>query len=159
MITVPQVVESVSDVLTTALTGGQVYYDDAKFSGAILLGVKLPSRNGWRFGVDGVYEKFTKKVYSDSDDEFLGDTKGTYMSLIPRADYYWLDRKYVRLYSGVGAGASLVNQQFNQNEKQRVLFAFNVVPLGVEAGGLVSVFADVTFGFNGLVNCGLRLRL
>lgn len=159
LVTVPQIIEGVSDILATGLTGGQVYYDDAKFSGAIILGVKFKANEKLTIGVDGIYEKFTKKTYSASNDAYLGSSKGSYFTIMPRADYYWLNGSLFRLYSGVGLGVSFAKQKFERDKDNKTILAFNATPIGTEIGTKFCVFGEASFGYNGLLSMGLRLRL
>ncbi len=159
LLTVPEVIEGVGDLLGTALTGGTVRYEDGSFTGALLVGVKFSTRTNFKFGIDGVYEKFTKKVYSQSSNQLLGESEGKYVSIIPRADYYWVNKRAVRFYSGIGAGVSFAEQKFDDDKANDVIFAFNVAPVGVELGTTIAFFGEVNFGYNGLINAGLRLRL
>ncbi|RYU93821.1 hypothetical protein [Emticicia agri] len=159
LVTVPQMVEGLSDILGTAITGGTIRYDDATFSGALIAGIKFSTQNKWKYGVDVVYEKFTKKVYNNSSGQYLGDSEGKYWSIIPRVDYYWLNNPVFRLYSGIGAGASFASQKYENNSDSRVVFAFNVAPIGFELGNAIALFGETSFGYNGILNAGIRLRL
>lgn len=159
LITAPQIIESVTDILGTALTGGNVRYDDGSFSGAIVANIKIPTRSRVTFGADVAYESFKKDVYSTSSGAKLGTSEGRYVSVIPRADFYWLDKRAARLYSGVAVGASFASQKYESDKANSVLLAFNLVPIGVELGTTISVFGEAAFGYNGLVHAGLRLRL
>ena len=159
LLTVPQFVEGLSDILGTAITGGTIRYDDATFSGALIAGIKFSTPTKWKYGVDVVYEKFTKKVYNNSSGQYLGDSEGKYLSIIPRVDYYWVNKSAFRLYSGVGAGASFASQKYESNSDSQVVFAFNIAPIGFELGNAISLFGETSFGYNGLLNGGIRLRL
>lgn len=159
LVTVPQIIEGVSDILTTGITGGQVYFDDAKFSGAIILGMKFKVNDKLTLGVDGIYEKFTKKAYSTSNNNHIGTSKGSYVTVLPRADYYWLNGSLFRLYSGVGLGVSFAQQKFENDKDSKTILAFNATPIGTEIGTKFCVFGEASFGYNGLLSMGLRLRL
>lgn len=159
LVTAPEVIESVADILGTALTGGAVRYGDGTFSGAIVGNIKIPAGRRVTLGADVAYESFKKDVYSESSGAKLGTSKGRYISVIPRADLYWLDKRAIRLYSGIGLGASFATQKYDSDKANSVLFAFNLVPIGVELGTTISVFGEAAFGFNGLVHAGARLRL
>lgn len=158
LLTVPEIIEGTSDILGTAFSGGTVTYDDGKFSGAIFLNLKIPIGKRFTLGTDVVYEKFSKKVHSEQTGESLGDSKGQYISVIPRLDFYWVNRKALRLYSGVGAGVAFANQKFDDDKANDVLFAFNAAPIGIELGNTISFFGEASIGYNGLINVGIRIR-
>lgn len=154
LVTVPQIIQGVSDILTSVVT----YYEDAKFSGALILGAKFKAGNRFMVGVDGLYEKFSKEVYSVANDNYLGNSKGQYFTIIPRADFYWLNSNFIRLYSGIGIGASFAQQEFNNDKNTKTILAFNFAPIGTEIGNKFCVFGETSFGYNGLLSLGLRLR-
>jgi hypothetical protein len=132
--------------------------EDATFTGAFIVGAKFLIGKKVTVGIDGVSEKFTKNVYNDSNDQLMGESDGSYISLIPRLDFYWLNNPGIRLYSGIGVGASFAKQSFNSDKEDKILFAFNATPIGVEAGSTICVYAETSLGYNGLINAGLRLR-
>ncbi len=158
LLTVPQIIQGTSDLLGTGLSGGLVRYEDATFTGAFIVGAKFLIGKKVTVGIDGVSEKFTKNVYNDSNDQLMGESDGSYISLIPRLDFYWLNNPGIRLYSGIGVGASFAKQSFNSDKEDKILFAFNATPIGVEAGSTICVYAETSLGYNGLINAGLRLR-
>lgn len=158
LLTVPQIIQGTADLLGTGLSGGLVRYEDATFTGAFIVGGKFLAGKKLTLGIDGVYEKFTKNVYNDSNDQLLGESSGRYISLIPRLDFYWLNNPGIRLYSGVGVGASFAQESFGNDKEDKILFAFNATPIGIEAGSTICVYAETCLGYNGLINAGLRLR-
>ncbi len=158
LLTMPQFAEGLSDILSTTVTGGSVRYEDASFSGALVLGVKTAGTGRVKLGIDLVSERFSKKVYNTSNNAFLGDSRGSYFSIIPRIDYHWYNKSLLRLYSGVGAGISFASQKFQSNKNNHTFFAFNVVPVGIEIGGNLSVYGETSVGYNGLINLGLRYK-
>lgn len=159
LLTMPQFAEGLSDILTTTVTGGNVRYEDANFSGAFIVGIKTAGTGKIKLGIDLVNERFTKKVYDNTNNSFLGNSRGSYFSIIPRIDYHWYNKSLMRLYSGVGAGVSFASQKFQSNKNNNTYFAFNVVPIGVEIGGNLSVYGETAVGYNGLLNLGLRYKL
>lgn len=159
LLTTPQIIEGISDVLTTGLTAGNIRFEDATFSGAFIGGIKFSSGNRWKYGVDVVFEEFTKKMYNKDNSQYLGDSKGQYLSVIPRVDFYWLNKNAFRMYSGIGAGVSFASQKYDNDKSNQTLFAFNVAPIGFELGTAVCLFGETSFGYNGLLNAGVRLRL
>lgn len=159
LLTMPQFAEGLSDILSTTVTGGNVRYEDANFTGALILGVKTAGNGKLKLGIDLVNERFKKQVYNNSNNEFMGESRGSYFSIIPRIDYHWYNKSLLRLYSGVGAGIAFASQKFQSNKDNHTFFAFNVVPIGIEIGGNLSVYGETSVGYNGLLNLGLRYKL
>lgn len=159
LLTMPQFAEGLSDILSTTVTGGNVRYEDANFTGALILGVKTAGTGKLKLGIDLVNERFKKQVYNNSNNEFMGESRGSYFSIIPRIDYHWYNKSLLRLYSGVGAGIAFASQKFQSNKDNHTFFAFNVVPIGIEIGGNLSVYGETSVGYNGLLNLGLRYKL
>lgn len=92
------------------------------------------------------------------------------LALIGRLDFTYLNRKHVRLYSGLGLGAELiVDDDYSRHtsvnppsEQNRTCFpsaAFYVTPIGIEAGGKhVYGLAEINIGTTDMLRAGLGVR-
>lgn len=83
--------------------------------------------------------------------------------------YNYVNLKYFRCYTYVGAGCSFVTKiitsysHYPQLTEATVghVAAFNMqyAPVGISAGGQLAAFFEIGFGYKGLLNCGLSYRL
>lgn len=103
---------------------------------------------------------YMKKRHVERYDELI---------LLAKVDFTYLNRRYVRLYSGVGAGVDFTfmsktvdGKRLSEDEAGKffqALPAWTFTALGVEAGGKrVYGIAEVNIGFTDLLRVGLGVR-
>lgn len=111
--------------------------------------------SGWR--IDEIKEAVTE---SDRSDEIV---------FLAKVDFTYLNRKYVRLYSGAGIGADLNTLRKYRNgtlideegnNKLTPYLGWSVTPIGIEAGGKrVFALTEINIGHADLIRMGLGVRL
>lgn len=111
-----------------------------------------------------VYENFLKDVqdvHLDPIIKDLGNSKVNYWGLVPRVDYYWLNKRIIRAYSGIGVGFGYQSEKYDFADLSAVWrrVSVNIIPVGFEAGNTVCVYGESSLGVNGLVCGGIRIRL
>lgn len=83
-------------------------------------------------------------------------------SVMPSVRFTYLNRPWVRLYSGVdlGVGYFLSTRQDMAKEKDsnNFLFAFNITPLGVNVGKQFYGLFELNAGFDSIVKVGIGAR-
>ena len=119
---------------------------------------------GYRFN-----DKFSLGVglsYSTWDKEWTMPENGkmnekvNIVSILPRFKANWLRAEYVTLYSTVAMGVSISNSKFDDEKHNdtRLLYSFQVSPIGIEVGKDIAGFAEVGFGDMGIGLVGLRAK-
>lgn len=104
-----------------------------------------------------------------SDEEKTKTDRYDEMALLAKVDFTYLNRKYVRLYSGAGVGANLTNirhitdgieNKDNLNPSEFMPYCgWVVTPIGVEAGGkCVYGIAEINIGRCDFFRAGLGFR-
>lgn len=103
---------------------------------------------------------YMKKLHVERYDELI---------LLAKVDFTYLNRRYVRLYSGVGAGVDFTfmsktvdGKRLSEDEAGKSFIplpAWTVTALGVEAGSKrVYGIAEVNIGFTDLLRVGVGVR-
>lgn len=161
---VQALVETFSDVLTTAVTAGTVRSTDRSFgTGPISVAYLYPATPWLRVGAEYNYASFdaTYTVDVGSGTTSTWSAMNTYHSLMVRTDALWVHANHLQVYSSAAIGGSLLVQSYDNgtSSESQVGPAFHVTALGVRAGGGLSVFAEVGFGFRGLLIGGVALAL
>lgn len=156
---------AVGDVLTTIITLGTVSYEDAKYTGAFHAKYKYAVADNLLLGVSGAYEKAEDKERFGSD--IVAERKSKIYSVALESDYSYINTKHFRVYSGAGLGYRMVNIRSRpttastntktSNERTHGL-AYHINGIGIRAGGTIGVFAEVGYGYRGLVNAGLSIQ-
>lgn len=180
---VPGFVYTMGGVLGTAFTGGYARMSSSSAStGAI--GVEYMRYVHPHVAVGGLitYEDyllgFDSRTGTDADGEAVY-SKGPVQShhtftVMPSVKFPWFSRSHVSMYSKLGAGLAFeyhpeVSVSGTDSEGNRrteteeggsqLSFAFQANPVGVDFGGdLARGFAEIGWGYQGLVMMGVRFR-
>lgn len=120
-----------------------------------------------RVGGSFIYSGWSSEKQTDSG-SFL--ERNDEFNIMAKVDFTYLNRRYVRLYSGLGAGACMSLQRKFTNgqptpeeEGGRSLIPYpswTITPIGIEAGGThVYGLAELNIGFAEFARVGLGVRL
>lgn len=121
------------------------------------------------FGLRAGYVKYDHKdsfTLSDGT-KFTTNWNDQYITTMLDFNFYYLNNENVSLYSGVGAGASFVSSEvtsvtdpkYNSNATDNTtLLAFQLNAFGVRFGKSFGGFAELGFGYSGILNGGLYLK-
>ena len=120
-------------------------------------------------GVKTVVEGSRTTYYADSTRtaiEKIDDN--VFFSIMPSVRFTYLNRPWVRLYSGVDLGcgfffsttttSSKAESEASDSKENNVLFAFNVTPIGVNVGKKFFGMAELNFGFDSWFKVGIGCR-
>ena len=80
------------------------------------------------------------------------------VALIARLDAVWLRRRWVEMYSGLGAGLDIVREKGQRGFHTSVHAAGQLTAVGIRAGGAVYGYAEAGWGTLGALNVGLGYR-
>jgi hypothetical protein len=91
---------------------------------------------------------------------------GSFLTFSPEMTFRYLDTKdnwiRVRLYGAVAYGLTVFNDNNNainhDNQTGPKLWGFQGTPIGVRVGRRLAGFAELGFGYKGLINVGLSCR-
>lgn len=136
----------------------QYYGGYGRVSGAVNLAYAYRFRRWFELSGILTYSGYYRNYY-DKITEKLAFRENTHsISVMPYAKFVWLYRKYVRMYSGIGLGLSIVVDKGEDYMDTGVLPAFSLTPIGIAVGADVYGFADLSVGTIGCINVGLGYR-
>ncbi len=144
------------DAATSIVSSGGVSYD--KTSGNFGLQYIRNVSPKWGIGLAVGYEqmKGAKGWMQEGIDPKL---KSTDIIVMPVARHYWFNNRTCGGYTKVGLGASFCKDEVVGESKSVVDVAFQVSAFGIEAGSQTfRVFAEAGYGYQGLLQAGLRCR-
>jgi opacity protein-like surface antigen len=126
--------------------------------GPIIAGFNHYVSEEWSIGVQASVASFdTQYQYTASFTTLKADMR--YYSLMPRTDYRWIARRSFQLYSSAAIGPSIGTARFEDGSTEtKVLFAFQVNPIGIRVGRGLGVFAEAGVGNNGLFTFGVSQK-
>ena len=138
---------------------GNNYRTDTKFIGTYGLDYYYQVNKWCRPGAKIVYEGLTTSIY-DTTNTLVNHYNTSTLSIMPSVQFSYLNRKYVKLYSGIDMGVAVI---FDDNKKSSstssTFFAFNITPIGIRVGndnifGLV----ETNIGMDAIIKAGFGAR-
>ncbi|MFS4467506.1 hypothetical protein [Maribacter sp. 2210JD10-5] len=158
-----QFLDLANDLTIISGTLGSMSYENKKYGNTIYGSYKHAINDNIMLGGTVAFERVTDNAISGNKKIGERDSK-TYTAAL-EAEYYYISQTFIRLYSGLGAGYSFNKQEFtstdstikNQEEKFNH-FNFHVNALGIRVGNALAAFAEVGFGYKGIVNVGLSYQ-
>jgi len=110
------------------------------------------------------YSKNKSEIYYVG--QFAGDLERTFYTLAFEANYRYVNKGLIQVYSGAGIGvtygqetlsATAFHPQESSGNLMRLAYQFNVV--GVRIGKRIAGVAEFGYGYKGIVNLGLSVQL
>lgn len=96
----------------------------------------------------------------------IGSFNMTHYTLAAEADYTYLNFKYFKMYALAGIGGTLYDMDYmdgvnsNKDDDNTSLhFTFQLTPIGLKFGDTFGGFLEIGFGYRGIFNAGLFIRL
>lgn len=156
--------ESFSTELIPDLADDKYVTLDKKGTGMFSASASFQTLGRWGFGIDAVYGK-TKAVFKYPNTS-TQEPESKWFTVMGRVNYtYFADvvnLPHIQLYGSIAAGTSFRDAQvekggttktFNQN-----YFAYQITPFGIRTGQKIGFWAELGYGFKGLLNAGLSLQ-
>ena len=158
-----QFLDLASDLTITGATAGNLAYDNKKFSNTLYGSYKHALNDNIMLGATFAYERIEDDAKSGKN--IIGKRDSKNYTAAVEADYYYMSDTFIRMYSGLGLGYSFNNQKFRssdpdyKNQDDNLShFNFHVNAFGIRVGNALGVFAEVGFGYKGIVNAGLSYQ-
>jgi opacity protein-like surface antigen len=162
-----EIVGTLSDVIVSNLT--QVKMENKKYIGAIHAGYKYAVSNRFALGPVFTYDRGTSTSDVPFRDELgndigYGKFTSNYYSLALEGDYKYINSDKFKLYSLVGVGPTFLNQSFKEDNssedksQSKTFFNYQVTPIGIKYGDSFGVFAELGFGYKGILCAGVFYR-
>ncbi|AXT62568.1 hypothetical protein D1816_20120 [Aquimarina sp. AD10] len=127
--------------------------DDENNAGAINVGYKYAVSDRWMLGGIIVYEKITNDI------NLQGETvrgTATVTTVGAEFDYRYISTQYFQMYSGFGVGYTFGNEKPTEDNINH--FNCQLTGAGIRVGSTLAGFAELGFGYKGVINFGISLR-
>jgi len=111
---------------------------------------------GLTFSYYGEYSR----SYSNRDSSLVGRNRAHAVTVMPMARFTWLNRRWVRMYSSLGLGATFGYGRFDTegSRPENAMIAFQVTPVGISVGRSFFGFAEIGLGAQGALMMGVGYR-
>jgi hypothetical protein len=148
-----------TDVLSSAFTGNLIKTGDMKAGPTFGITYRYAIANRWMLQADGFYQKMSQDVY-------VGNTKdGTidysYITVGLGTDYRYISNDIFQMYSGVAVGYTSENVKNSGGETSidgDGFINYQVNALGFRVGKKFAAFAELGFGYKGIINTGVSYQ-
>lgn len=139
-------------------------FENEKFFGPISVEYFYHMKNWLGVGAILAYGQNEQDVMSGK--EKIGESKNTYMTVMPAVKFDWLRKKNFGMYSKFAFGATLRNEKYdssnnsnNNDSDSEVHVNWQASLLGIEAGGpTVRGFLELGTGEQGIALIGVRYK-
>ncbi len=124
--------------------------------------------NAWGALTAGVNVKVAPKFYlggsytfSSASRKHIDDSSAYYHVLMLNGRYEYWKNSIVKLYGHLGMGVDISHMTYGDYSDNKAYFAFQVSPLGAEVDltRVTTIFGELGFGAQGLLQVGVRLNL
>ena len=151
-----------SDVMLSGLSDQYISFGNQAYSGAI--NAEYVYRLNRTIGIGAAlgYERAKRDILSQK--RRVGSMTDHYITVMPVFKCNWLHGGIVRLYSKATAGASFNlsdqwdDQTHDTAHDKRLMVAFQVSPLGIECGRALCGTLELGYGYQGMVQLGVKYR-
>lgn len=117
--------------------------------------------NKWlRIGGKFVYEGFNTRVTNDSTGNVVQKSNISLFTLMPSVQFSYLNKRCVKLYSGIDIGATFSLQNIDGAfTNQNCIFAINLTLIGIRVGNeRIFGLAEANFGYDAFIKAGVGLK-
>lgn len=163
VLTAPEMIEAISTAVIDQIVSPNITSLDITNGGVAYIGTVSFFPNG-RFGVgaDFVYDRTDMQAnYSDPWVQ-PQTTSVTYASLLARLDIRYIKSGFVRLYSSGALGVSMRTAERTDplpvEKDQSTGFGLQLTPIGIRIGRRLGAWAELGFGFRGLLSGGVSYQ-
>jgi len=155
-----------SNMLNSSLPDKRYVRDHYSGSGVITLTYRRISRSGFfMWGVTAGYNQSSASVYHVG--QLVGELDRNFITVAVELEYRYVNSGIVQVYSGAGLGYQFGNEKLKPTVESglsevsgsinRLAYQANVI--GVRIGKTFGGFAELGFGYKGIVNVGLSVQL
>jgi hypothetical protein len=157
--TAPDVVDAISQSVTGGsnlgdnlgsfdITGGGVY------GGSIIL---FPD-NKLSIGVDFLVNTNTANYSYTSGGNANRNYDMKYSSIMGRVDFHYINLHHFKFYGSVALGNAWKKATSGGTSETKTGLAYQVTPLGIAFGGMIVGWAELGFGYRGVLSAGVAVR-
>ncbi len=144
----------------TILSLGAENTDNLRFIGAYSFSYKYYVKNKFAAGLTIVSDWVAGDLVN-GDDELIGSMKRHYFTIAPEIKLVYVNDMAFRLYSVAGIGYTFGTEYSEDTEGVEDEpfhinhFNFHITPLGIRFGRTIGVFAEIGFGYKGVIAAGV----
>lgn len=157
-----QVFDIFENIVLIVITLGNFYKDDMKFSGVPFLTYHHSSNSRFGFGGAVGYYSASGSLKRDANGAAIGVFEENNTIGAVELDYHWVMRPGFQLYSGAGFGVRIRRGTYTDEDEtdtiSKTMPTFHVNALGLRFGKMIGFFAELGYGYKGVLSAGLNAQ-
>jgi len=135
---------------------------NTKVTGPLLFSWRYIPKSRWGFGIltgfiKGSYDQTTTSVLGKSKTVF--HNKYSAFTIAPEIDFRYIQKEKFTMYSSATLGSTFMSEEIDGSEVKTTYFDVHLSLIGLRYGQKLGAFAELGFGFKGLINFGINLKL
>jgi hypothetical protein len=166
----PKIRNEANDLFRGVVTLGSQYETNKSTYGPLSLMGSYAVTNKFKLGLTFTLERdkseLWEKSLNDDNQKKQGDINVDSYGLMASGTFSYLNREYIQLYSGLSMGVGLRRESFDKESTSSMMFesnsstrfAYQITGIGVRLGGKLAGFAEVGYGYKGIVSTGIAYR-
>lgn len=166
----PKIMNETIDIFRMWVTLGTNYETNKSTYGPLSLTGSYAVTNKFKLGLTLTLERDKSELWSkslnDDNHKKQGDINVDSYGFMASGSFSYLNREYVQLYSGLSMGVGLRRESFDKEPNSSMpeesststRFAYQITGFGIRLGGKLAGFAEVGFGYKGIVSTGIVYR-
>lgn len=160
--TAPEIIEEITGGITESLVNPGFTNVDYSGTIAVIITLLLKPESRFSYGLDLVFDNIKANyIYPDPADETR--TNAGYFTIMARGDFKYVKKTSFSIYSSLAAGVTLRSADLlsgvNQITENDLGGAFHISPIGIRYGKNIALWAEVGFGYRGVLSGGVAIRL
>lgn len=153
--------QGLRNAFSSSVSGYTKEVNRKKNNGMWTVGYKYHVNRRFSIGTDvGLLTSSKNIEFTRTSDNYNVYRQATFLLFLPTAQLTYLNRDNVQLYGNLGAGVLRYSIKETKDDDgsefsdKFTSFAFQLNPVGVRVGKQFAAFAEIGFGFKGIVNIG-----
>lgn len=152
-----------SDLIVTVISAEGYSADNSESTGAIGFEYWYFQSDLLKLGGLFSYQAIDKEVFYFGKKS--GNITNSYYTIMPEISLEYVRSKWVQLYSGLGIGVTILNQNFESTKsdiagssQSEIMFNFHINAIGLRVGKAFGASVELGIGAKGIFNAGLSYR-
>lgn len=154
------IIDDVLPILTIGLV--KLETKNTRVTGPVLFSWKYIPKSRWGFGVlagyvKGSFDEITGSYWFEG--QTVNHCKYSAFTIAPETDFRYIQREKFTLYSSAAVGLTFLAEELDGSTEKRTYGDAHLSLIGLRYGQKLGAFAELGFGFKGLINFGINLKL
>lgn len=119
---------------------------------------------GKRFGIGLTFATGTGSSQLYDNNVLVGNVNRFYTTIAAESVFNYVNKDFFKVYALLGGGALFINQKYSpvngsNNRETNVNFDFQITPVGAKIGRNIGFYAELGFGYKGIISSGLFIKI